>query len=48
MNDSVFGKTMENKRKQRGIKLVITEERRKYFLSDQIIILQSYFCVPQK
>ena len=40
MNNSVFGKAMENKRKQRGIKLVITEERRKYWLSHQIILLQ--------
>ena len=34
MNNAVFGKIMENLRKHRDIKLITTERRRKYLLSE--------------
>ena len=40
MNNLVLGKTMENVRKHRDIKIVTTEKRRKYNVN-QIVIVQS-------
>ena len=38
MNNAVFEETMENMRKHRNIKLVATERRRNYLVSEPIII----------
>ena len=35
-NNAVYGKTMENVKKQRDIKLVTTENRRNYLVSEPI------------
>ena len=43
MNDSAFGKTMENVRKHRDIKLVATERRRNYLLSEPVCHTTKFF-----
>ena len=43
MNNSVFGKTMENARKHRGIKLVTTEEKRSKLVSEPNYHITKHF-----
>ena len=43
MNNAVFGKTMENIRKHRDIKLVTTERRRNYLVSEAICHTTKFF-----
>ena len=43
MNNVVFGKTMENVRKHGDIKLVTTERRRNYLVSEPIHHSRKFF-----
>ena len=43
MNNAVFGKTMENVRKHRDIKLVTTDKRRKQLASESNYHTTKYF-----
>ena len=43
MNNAVFGKAMENERKQRDIKLVATERRRNYLVSEPNYHITKFF-----
>ena len=43
MNNAVFGKTMENVRKHRNIKLVTTKQRRNYLVSEPNYYTTKFF-----
>ena len=43
MNNAVFGKTMENERKHRDIKVVTTEMRRNYLISEPNYYTKNFF-----
>ena len=42
MNNAVFGKAMENGRKHRDIKLVATERRRNYLVSEAYYHIEKF------
>ena len=44
MNNGVFGKTMENVRNHRDIKLVTTEARKNYLVSEANYYATNFFC----
>ena len=43
MNNAVFGKTMENVKKHRDIKLITTKRRRNYLVSEPIYYTKKFF-----
>ena len=43
MNNAVFGKTMENMRKHRNIKLVTTERKRNHLVSEPNYLTTKFF-----
>ena len=43
MNNAVFGKTIENVRKDRNIKLIATERRRDYLVSEPNYYTRKFF-----
>ena len=43
MNNAVFGKTMDNVRKNRDIKIVITERKRNYLVSERNYYAAKFF-----
>ena len=43
MNNAIFGKTMENVRRNRDIKLVTTERRRNYLVSEPTFHTTKFF-----
>ena len=43
MNNAIFGKTVENVRKHRDIKLVTTERRRNYLVSEPSYLITKRF-----
>ena len=47
MNNAVFGKTMENVRKHRDIKLLTTERRRNYLVSEPSYHIIMFFTAIQ-